>query len=66
MRKLVQFHSENKLLLMGYNQKQLRILGNLVANSRKKRYFDDIIKEYELNLDLVLEKEPTEIPILMC
>ncbi|MGQ9639526.1 MAG: DUF1722 domain-containing protein, partial [Candidatus Bathyarchaeia archaeon] len=32
IRQLVRFHSENKLLLAAYNQKELKILGRIVAN----------------------------------
>lgn len=34
--RLVRFHAENKLLLMGYNQAKMRELGRLVANPEKK------------------------------
>jgi uncharacterized protein YbgA (DUF1722 family)/uncharacterized protein YbbK (DUF523 family) len=33
---LVRFHTANKFLLMAYNQKELRILGRIVANQDKK------------------------------
>jgi uncharacterized protein YbgA (DUF1722 family)/uncharacterized protein YbbK (DUF523 family) len=35
LRHLVRFHSEQKLLLMAYSQKHLRLLGKLVANHEK-------------------------------
>jgi uncharacterized protein YbgA (DUF1722 family)/uncharacterized protein YbbK (DUF523 family) len=49
MRALVQFHTENKLLLMAYNQKELRMLGRIVANLEKKP-LDLVIKDYEKHL----------------
>lgn len=36
MKALVQFHAENKLLLLAYNQKELRLMGKIVANHEKK------------------------------
>jgi uncharacterized protein YbgA (DUF1722 family)/uncharacterized protein YbbK (DUF523 family) len=36
MRSLVQFQTEYKLLLMAYNQKELRALGRIVANPKHK------------------------------
>jgi len=30
--KLIEFHTQNKLLLMAYNQKNLRVLGKLISN----------------------------------
>jgi uncharacterized protein YbgA (DUF1722 family)/uncharacterized protein YbbK (DUF523 family) len=35
MRGLVEFHASAKLLLMAYNQKEMRVLGRLVANPEK-------------------------------
>ena len=42
---LVQYHTENKLLLMSYNQKELRVLGRIVANLTRKP-FQEVICEY--------------------
>lgn len=50
---LIQFHAENKLLLMAYSQKYLKIMGNIVAN-HEKRKIEDIFSEYESNLCLAL------------
>ncbi|MBU3175066.1 DUF523 and DUF1722 domain-containing protein [Clostridium estertheticum] len=54
---LVEFHSTNKLLLMSYNQKQLKILGGIIGRhgelSAKQVY-----KEYAINLNLALNKLP--------
>lgn len=43
---LVQFHAENKLLLMAYNQKELKILGQIVAN-KDRRTVDEVYNLYE-------------------
>jgi uncharacterized protein YbgA (DUF1722 family) len=45
MRSLVQFHTENKFLLMAYNQKELKKLGQIVAN-RKQQTLQEIIQQY--------------------
>ncbi|WP_455277685.1 YbgA family protein [[Eubacterium] cellulosolvens] len=57
IRKLVQFHSDNKFLLMFYNQRLLRILGNITANKNNKP-IDDVVKEYEPNLHCAFSKVP--------
>ena len=49
MKELVQFQTENKLLLMAYNQEKMRVLGRIVANP-EKRAFDELIADYEENL----------------
>jgi uncharacterized protein YbgA (DUF1722 family)/uncharacterized protein YbbK (DUF523 family) len=49
MKELVQFHTENKLLLMAYNQERMRILGRIVANP-DKRPFGELIRDYEEHL----------------
>ena len=58
MKKLVHFHTINKYLLMAHGQKELKILGNLVAN-RKKAPIKSILKEYEEHLKLAIQGEPT-------
>jgi uncharacterized protein YbgA (DUF1722 family) len=55
--KLVQFHSDNKFLLMLYNQRLLRLLGNIAANKENKP-IDDVLKEYEPNLHHAFSKAP--------
>lgn len=45
MRSLVQFHTENKFLLMAYNQKELKILGQIVAN-REQHPLNEIVQNY--------------------
>ena len=55
--KLIKFHTENKHLLMSYNQKQLKILGNIVAQY-KIISLEDIYNEYEKHLIQALSKAP--------
>jgi uncharacterized protein YbbK (DUF523 family) len=55
MKALVQFHSENKLLLMAYNQKEMRELGKITANNDKKAT-NDVINDYEQHLFIKLTK----------
>ncbi len=50
---LVQFQAENKLLLMAYNQKELKILGQIVAN-KDKRPVDDVYGLYEEHFNAAL------------
>ena len=49
MKELVRFHTENKLLLMAYNQERMRSLGRIVANPDKET-FDKLITNYENHL----------------
>ncbi|WP_029452341.1 YbgA family protein [Clostridium algidicarnis] len=49
MANLVKFQSDNKYLLMAYNQKEQKVLGRIVANHDKKS-FDEIIEEYREHL----------------
>ncbi len=67
MRALVQFQAENKFLLMAYHQKELRILGRLVANL-EKRTLMEILKEYHGHLAKALAQPPrylSNINVLM-
>ncbi|MBM3240852.1 DUF1722 domain-containing protein [Candidatus Poribacteria bacterium] len=57
MKELVRFHSENKLLLMAYNQTQLRILGRIVANPEKKPV-GELVRDYEEQLSKALLRTP--------
>jgi uncharacterized protein YbbK (DUF523 family) len=43
---LINFHTKNKYLIMSYNQKNLKIMGNLIAN-RNKEPIEDILDKYE-------------------
>jgi len=53
MHELVHFHTLNKFLLRAYNQKEMHILGRIVANPEKKE-FEDIITSYEDHLKQAL------------
>jgi uncharacterized protein YbgA (DUF1722 family) len=67
LRKLVGFHSENKLLLKTYNQKELRKLGKIVANQKSKT-FAETIRDYEQHFFEALRKPPrcgSNINVLM-
>ena len=55
---LVEFQTMNKFLIMAHNQEQLKILGRIVA-SNKKTKFSDMLLDYEKNLNLCLEYQPT-------
>lgn len=57
MKDLVQFHAENKFLLMAYSQKHLKVMGNVVAN-RNKRPAAEVFAEYGSNLLKALAKPP--------
>lgn len=57
MKKLVEFHSDNKYLLMAYNQNQLKILGKIVANHEKQE-IGEVIKAYEEELGLAFAEPP--------
>jgi uncharacterized protein YbgA (DUF1722 family)/uncharacterized protein YbbK (DUF523 family) len=57
MRELVQFHAENKFLLLAYSQKHLKIMGSIVANRAKKNP-KDLALEYESNLLEAFENPP--------
>jgi uncharacterized protein YbgA (DUF1722 family)/uncharacterized protein YbbK (DUF523 family) len=64
---LVKFHSENKLMLMAYNQKEMRIMGNIVANREKKALLD-VFNDYEHHLYLAFSNIPrygSNINVLM-
>jgi uncharacterized protein YbgA (DUF1722 family)/uncharacterized protein YbbK (DUF523 family) len=55
MKDLVQFQADNKLLLMSYNQKELKALGKIVANPGK-RPFDQVIADYEPHMHAALAR----------
>ena len=54
---LMEFHSNNKLLLMSYNQKQLKILGSILGNHGELNT-KNVYEEYEKNLILTLNRLP--------
>jgi uncharacterized protein YbgA (DUF1722 family)/uncharacterized protein YbbK (DUF523 family) len=55
MKNLVWFQADNKLLLMSYNQKELKALGKIAANPNK-RPFDQVIADYEPHLHAALAR----------
>ena len=57
MKDIVRFHSENKLTLMGYNQKELRSLGRIVANL-DRRPFGELINDYVVHFQAALARPP--------
>ncbi len=59
MGKLVAFHSENKLLLMSSSQKEMRLLGKIVANHAKRK-FPEIVKEYDTHFRQALSRPARE------
>ena len=64
---LIKYHADNKLLMMAYNEKLMRILGKVVA-SYDKSNLTKVFKLYEKNLQLVFEKpykRKTNINVLM-
>jgi uncharacterized protein YbgA (DUF1722 family)/uncharacterized protein YbbK (DUF523 family) len=54
---LLNFHTQNKFLLMSYNQSELKKLGNIVANFKGKS-FNDVIKDYEVHFRNTFAKNP--------
>jgi len=67
MKELVRFHTENKFLLMAYNQAELKKLGAIVANHEKKP-FRETISEYEAHLSSAFSRPPkytSSINVLM-
>jgi uncharacterized protein YbgA (DUF1722 family) len=64
---LITFHTNNKFLLMGYNQKEMRILGQIVAHNSSTSW-EKTIEEYEHHLHLSLMHPPrcaSNINVLM-
>ncbi len=58
IKELLDFQAQNKLLLMSYNQKEMRLLGKIVGSHKKmdeERIFDD----YQDHLELAFSKGPT-------
>ena len=52
---LVNFHTDYKLLLMAYSQKELKLLGNIVANHGNAR-IDDLMSAYGCHFKRALAK----------
>ncbi|MBN2379384.1 DUF1722 domain-containing protein [candidate division WOR-3 bacterium] len=57
---LVHFHASHKLIFMVYSQKELKILGKIVANPVRKR-FPEIISDYEDHFHLAFRDLPRYI-----
>jgi uncharacterized protein YbgA (DUF1722 family) len=57
MRELVRFQAENKLMLMAYSQKEMRVLGRLVAN-HEKLPFDQVAAAYGQHFQMALARPP--------
>ncbi|UCB44915.1 MAG: DUF1722 domain-containing protein [Spirochaetota bacterium] len=55
MSSLVQFHTENKFLLMSYNQSVMRLMGRIVANPERKAP-EEQIEEYRKLLSMAFAK----------
>jgi uncharacterized protein YbgA (DUF1722 family)/uncharacterized protein YbbK (DUF523 family) len=67
MRDIVSFQADNKLLLMAYNQTELRALGRIVANPGR-RPKEEVFAEYEAHLKKALSKPSrftSDINVLM-
>ncbi len=67
MKRLVEFHTEYKLLLRAYNQKELEVLGRIVANPVKKP-LAQAIRDYEHHFSKALNRPPrcgSNINVLM-
>ncbi|MFC1486376.1 YbgA family protein [Thermoproteota archaeon] len=66
-KEILKFHSENKLLLKAFNEKEMRILGRIVAK-RDQYSVDNLISDYEEHLFLALKRAPrcgSQINVLM-
>ena len=61
MGELVRFQSDNKLLLMAYNQKEMRELGRIVANPEKAS-FEEVVARYEEHLQSTFARPPRRMP----
>jgi len=57
MKRLVVFHARHKLLLMAYNQTELRAMGRIVAN-QDRRLVPDVVRDYREHLARALAKAP--------
>jgi uncharacterized protein YbgA (DUF1722 family)/uncharacterized protein YbbK (DUF523 family) len=63
MAELVKFHSNNKYLLMAYNQKEQKLLGRIVSNHENKS-FEEIIDNYKEHLALAFARAPRYTSII--
>ncbi len=55
---LVEYHTKNKIQLKAYNEKEMRILGRLVANTENKP-LQEVLRDYETHLYSALKRAPT-------
>lgn len=55
MKRLVDFHTRYKLLLLAHHQQETQLLGKIVANSEKKD-FVTVVREYEMHLHQALKR----------
>ncbi len=64
---LVSFHSRNKFLMMAYNQKEMRILGKIVANQKKAKYEETVAhyQEHLINVFMNTPRRTSYINVLM-
>ena len=58
MSDLVNFHTNNKYLLMAHNQEKLKELGNIVANHNNNKT-KEVLENYEDCLEEALKSQPT-------
>ena len=66
-KEILKFHSENKLLLRAYNEKEMRLLGRIVAK-RDQYNIANLITDYEKHLLQALKRAPrcgSQINVLM-
>ena len=57
MNELINYHANNKYLLMAYDQEILREMGRIVAN-HEKRTIDEVFNLYEDKLHEIMDKPP--------
>lgn len=55
---LMDFHAQNKLLLMSYSQKEMRILGRILGG-HKTNDEEQILRDYQYHLEMAFMKGPT-------
>jgi uncharacterized protein YbgA (DUF1722 family)/uncharacterized protein YbbK (DUF523 family) len=60
---LVEFQAANKLLLMAYSQKEMRVLGRIVANHAKLPV-DEVLETYGVHLRRALAAAPRRGPCI--
>ncbi|MCP5462296.1 MAG: DUF1722 domain-containing protein [bacterium] len=53
----MQFHADHKFLLLAYNEKEMRIMGKILAN-QSKRPLNDVYELYGIHLKKALGKMP--------